>query len=77
MACHLSNPEFPAGRQIVLIANDITHKAGSFGTMEDKLFSAATSMPGQGVFLASIWPQILVPGLVWRKRSRKPTRLPG
>ena len=38
----LVTPEFPAGRQIVLIANDITHKAGSFGTMEDKLFSAAT-----------------------------------
>ena len=29
-------------KEIVLIANDITQKAGSFGTMEDKLFSAAT-----------------------------------
>ena len=25
-----------------IIANDITHKASSFGTVEDKLFSAAT-----------------------------------
>ena len=38
----MQTPECPAGRQIVIIANDITHKAGSFGTVEDKLFSAAT-----------------------------------
>ena len=38
----METPECPAGRQIVLIANDITHKAGSFGTVEDKLFSAAS-----------------------------------
>ena len=34
----LVTPEFPAGRQIVLIANDITHKAGSFGTMDTNCF---------------------------------------
>jgi acetyl-CoA carboxylase / biotin carboxylase 1 len=38
----MKTPECPAGRQMVLIANDITHKAGSFGTVEDKLFSAAS-----------------------------------
>ena len=60
MACHLSN-EFPAGRQIVLIANDITHKAGSFGTMEDKLFSAATVCQDRGysshLFGRKFWRQ--------------------
>lgn len=41
----LYTPEFPfAGRQIVLIANDITFKAGSFGTLEDKLFNLASKL---------------------------------
>lgn len=30
------------GRQLVLIANDITHKAGSFGTREDVVFKLAS-----------------------------------
>jgi acetyl-CoA carboxylase/biotin carboxylase 1 len=30
------------GRQVVLIANDITHKAGSFGTREDLVFKLAS-----------------------------------
>ena len=30
------------GRQFVLIANDITHKAGSFGTREDVVFKLAS-----------------------------------
>lgn len=30
------------GRQVVLIANDITHKAGSFGTREDVVFKMAS-----------------------------------
>lgn len=30
------------GRQVVLIANDITHKAGSFGTREDVVFKLAS-----------------------------------
>ena len=34
----LKTPECPAGRDIVLIANDITFKIGSFGTQEDLLF---------------------------------------
>ena len=31
-----------AGRDIVLIANDVTHKAGSFGVDEDELFQKAS-----------------------------------
>lgn len=30
------------GRQIVLVSNDITHKAGSFGTREDVVFKLAS-----------------------------------
>jgi acetyl-CoA carboxylase / biotin carboxylase 1 len=38
----LRTPEYPEGRQLVLIANDITYQAGSFGTREDVVFLLAT-----------------------------------
>eukprot|EP00978_Attheya_sp_CCMP212_P005428 scaffold12189_cov51-Attheya_sp.AAC.2 len=38
----LKTVEYPNGRQLVLIANDITHKAGSFGTREDVVFKLAS-----------------------------------
>ena len=38
----LRTPECPQGRQIVAIANDITHSSGSFGPGEDAMFRAAT-----------------------------------
>jgi len=38
----LKTVECPTGRQIVLIANDITFKAGSFGTREDVVFKLAS-----------------------------------
>jgi hypothetical protein len=34
----LFTPEFAEGREIVVIANDITFDAGSFGTREDDFF---------------------------------------
>jgi acetyl-CoA carboxylase / biotin carboxylase 1 len=34
--------EYPLGREFVLIANDITHQAGSFGTKEDYYFYKAS-----------------------------------
>lgn len=34
----LKTPEFPGGRDIIVLANDITHKIGSFGPKEDILF---------------------------------------
>ncbi|CAJ1401484.1 unnamed protein product [Effrenium voratum] len=40
--CTLCSPEYPAGRDMVLIANDVTHKAGSFGVDEDILFQKAS-----------------------------------
>lgn len=41
--CTLCTPEYPEGRDIVLIANDVTHKAGSFGVDEDILFQKASA----------------------------------
>ena len=38
----LKTPEFPQGRQIIVIANDITFKIGSFGPIEDRFFYLVT-----------------------------------
>lgn len=38
----LKTPEYPEGRQLVLIANDVTFQAGSFGVKEDQFFQKAS-----------------------------------
>ncbi|KAF9005958.1 acetyl CoA carboxylase [Cyathus striatus] len=38
----LRTPEFPLGRQVVVVANDITYKIGSFGPVEDQFFYLVT-----------------------------------
>lgn len=38
----MRTPEYPIGRQVIVIANDITYKIGSFGPMEDQFFYLAT-----------------------------------
>lgn len=38
----LYTPECPSGRSLILIGNDITHQAGSFGPREDLLFHLAS-----------------------------------
>lgn len=40
----LRTPEYPCGREIIVISNDITHKIGSFGPQEDVLFLRASEM---------------------------------
>ncbi|XP_064582783.1 acetyl-CoA carboxylase 2 isoform X1 [Zonotrichia leucophrys gambelii] len=40
----LRTPEYPKGRDIVLICNDITHKIGSFGPEEDLVFLRASEL---------------------------------
>uniref|UniRef100_A0AAR2KSB1 acetyl-CoA carboxylase n=1 Tax=Pygocentrus nattereri TaxID=42514 RepID=A0AAR2KSB1_PYGNA len=40
----LRTPEYSAGREIIVISNDITHKIGSFGPQEDVLFQQASEM---------------------------------
>ncbi|WFD29030.1 acetyl-coenzyme-A carboxylase [Malassezia sp. CBS 17886] len=44
VAWHLEilTPEFPDGRPLVLVANDVTLQAGSFGPREDALFAAVS-----------------------------------
>lgn len=37
----LKTPEFPAGRNVIVIANDITFRIGSFGVQEDVLFKVS------------------------------------
>ncbi|TYJ57681.1 hypothetical protein B9479_001535 [Cryptococcus floricola] len=38
----LKTPEYPKGRQVVVISNDITYQIGSFGPSEDEFFYKAT-----------------------------------
>eukprot|EP00441_Pelagodinium_beii_P036360 CAMPEP_0197642468 /NCGR_PEP_ID=MMETSP1338-20131121/16115_1 /TAXON_ID=43686 ORGANISM="Pelagodinium beii, Strain RCC1491" /NCGR_SAMPLE_ID=MMETSP1338 /ASSEMBLY_ACC=CAM_ASM_000754 /LENGTH=2163 /DNA_ID=CAMNT_0043215591 /DNA_START=12 /DNA_END=6503 /DNA_ORIENTATION=+ len=40
--CTMCTPEYPEGREIVMIANDVTFKAGSFGVDEDEFFQKAS-----------------------------------
>ncbi|KAF6175732.1 hypothetical protein GIB67_022734 [Kingdonia uniflora] len=40
----MCTPEFPNGRTIMIIANDVTFKAGSFGPKEDAFFLAVSNM---------------------------------
>lgn len=37
-------PEYPRGRQFIIVANDITHKIGSFGPEEDEYFNRCTDL---------------------------------
>lgn len=38
----IKTPEYPKGREVVLIANDISHQIGSFGPKEDLMFQRAS-----------------------------------
>ena len=40
----LRTPEYPEGRRIIVIANDITFKIGSFGVAEDAVFFKASEL---------------------------------
>ncbi|XP_078523505.1 acetyl-CoA carboxylase 2 isoform X2 [Lissotriton helveticus] len=40
----LNTPEYPKGREIIVISNDITYKIGSFGPQEDLLFLRASEL---------------------------------
>lgn len=40
----LNTSEYPQGRDIIVIANDITFLIGSFGPREDKVFGLASEM---------------------------------
>lgn len=40
----LYTPEYPSGRDIIVIANDVTYLIGSFGPREDKVFGLASEI---------------------------------
>ncbi|CAB1453393.1 unnamed protein product [Pleuronectes platessa] len=40
----MKTPEYPVGRDIIVICNDITHMIGSFGPQEDELFLRASEL---------------------------------
>lgn len=40
----MHTPEYPGGRRVVVVANDITFKIGSFGPEEDRYFFAITEL---------------------------------
>lgn len=40
----LYTPEYPQGRDMIVIANDITYLIGSFGPREDKVFGLASEI---------------------------------
>uniref|UniRef100_A0A0R3X0R7 Acetyl-CoA carboxylase n=1 Tax=Hydatigena taeniaeformis TaxID=6205 RepID=A0A0R3X0R7_HYDTA len=40
----MRTPEYPEGRPIIVIANDATHNAGSFGPCEDLIFYRASAL---------------------------------
>ena len=39
----MKTPEYPLGREVVFVANDVTFQSGSFGVPEDDFFMAASS----------------------------------
>merc|ERR1711988_134440 len=38
----IRTPEYPEGREVIIIANDVTYQSGSFGVKEDEFFRAAS-----------------------------------
>nr|XP_015828099.2 acetyl-CoA carboxylase isoform X2 [Nothobranchius furzeri] len=40
----MKTPEYPDGREVIVICNDITHMIGSFGPHEDELFLRASEL---------------------------------
>ncbi|KAM4616339.1 acetyl-CoA carboxylase 2 isoform 2-T2 [Polymixia lowei] len=40
----MKTPEYPEGREIIVICNDITYMIGSFGPQEDELFARASEL---------------------------------
>ena len=37
----MRTPEYPSGRRVVVVSNDVSHSAGAFGPQEDAVFKAA------------------------------------
>ena len=47
----MKTPEFPEGRDIIVLANDITYMIGSFSPKEDMLFKVGSVACYQSIFV--------------------------
>ena len=56
----LFTPEYPEGRHIVVVANDITFNIGSFGPIEDLVFFKASEYARKAGTLSFIVPPKIV-----------------
>jgi acetyl-CoA carboxylase/biotin carboxylase 1 len=54
--CKLYTPEYPGGREVILIANDCTFQSGSFGVSEDEFYAAASKVARKEVSVVHIFP---------------------
>ena len=45
----LHTPQYPEGREVALIANDITYQIGSFGPQEDQLFQVGRALTSHDI----------------------------
>lgn len=61
----LYTPEYPEGRDIIVIANDITYLIGSFGPREDKVRKSVSVSHNRTVF------KFFCSCLVWRVNYRE------
>ena len=61
----LRTPEYPAGRELVVIANDITMQGGTFGPEEDILFDLASKYARQRACLVCMWQPTVERALDW------------
>ena len=51
----LLTPEFPEGRDVIIISNDITSMIGSFGVREDLLFFVSNYLADCLIFIRTIY----------------------
>ena len=47
-SCTFRTPEYPEGREVVIVANDVTYQSGSFGVAEDDFFAKVTRFAAAG-----------------------------
>ena len=71
LASHLATEEYPDGREIILVANDITHMSGSLSPKEDAVYRAAFDFSvREGLPCVTSAPTV-GHALVWTRLSRR------
>ena len=65
--CSLKTPEYADGREIVIIANDVTVQSGSFGVREDDFFKAASEYARAKGMTPNVSFLLLMSKFLWRQ----------